>query len=119
MIAWYLLVQGVLGAAWWLALLTVSGVKAAFFSSTFENDSFHALMAADLPLFVGGSLAGCVMVAASSRGARPCLWFLVGVVSYACLWSIGYRVSAAEGTLSVLCMSGALIATVLCAIYHL
>jgi hypothetical protein len=85
----YLSLQGVAGAAWWIALAFHPPTRACFKPPEAADWSILAFWLADLSLFVGGSLLAGLLLAIRSPAAGAALWFTAGAVSYATLYCLG------------------------------
>jgi hypothetical protein len=79
----YLAVQGVVGLAWWVAAALWPEFRWMFVAVGTPNVVQVVFAAADLLLFVGGSLAGAVGLATRARWAWPVLCVHAGAAAYA------------------------------------
>lgn len=104
--AWYLWLQGMSGAIWW-ALLWVLPISRSWFIPGFEELGAGVLAGADLPIFVGGSLASGFVCLKQPKWAQAACAFVAGGVLYAFALSVGACIAGGEGGLGLLMMLGA------------
>ena len=112
----YLVLQALLGIAWWSALFTVSTVRAWFELMPDRPSGLDAYLIADALVFVGGSVAAAATVWRRSRWASIVTSFTAGGIAYATLHLLGWVILEGSAAAGLLPMGVALVATTLIAI---
>jgi protein-S-isoprenylcysteine O-methyltransferase Ste14 len=105
--ATYLLVQGAIGALWWVLLLTMSAARTRFQPSGYPEDFILTFLLPDVLLFVAGSFVSAVLVVRGGHAGIASLWAVTGATMYAALHCIGVAWSASGFTHAAVMMTAA------------
>jgi hypothetical protein len=105
----YLTLQGLAALGWWLLLLGQPATRARFLVTGAPEATLLAFAAADLVLFIGGSLAVAAGLWAGKGWAWPLLLVHAGAAMYAALYAIGLWALDRSAWLPALLMAPALV----------
>ena len=112
----YFLLQGVLGAIWWVALFIFPSIRGYFLPEFFPEQVLWSLAWPDIALFVGGSLLAAWTVATNAKFASAACWFVTGATGYATLMCYGWTSSTGDAWTGAIAMTAALVGTTLFAV---
>ncbi len=104
-LAVFLLVECTAATAWWIAVATSPGFRAAFTPEWASPGFWLSLAPADLILFVGASGLAAWGLARDQPWAVPVLFAHAGAAGYAGLWCLTAAVSGSGPGLAALLMA--------------
>ena len=100
----YLLVQSLLGAVWWILLFLRPSTRRVFVPEQFLDAVLLSLAAADVALFVLGSLFAGLALLWNWKHSRAICLIVLGAVTYATLMCLGWFAITGQPIVSVICM---------------
>ncbi len=107
----YLILQGVLGAAWWCLLLLDPGSRAWFLPEAFPENVLLAFWLADFVFVVAASWLGAWMILRRHPARKGTVWFAAGGVGCTALYCLGLSILTGEAWLATAMMMPAMILT--------
>jgi len=105
----FLIAQGVGGGVWWLLLLTWPASRAPFMAEGAPESTLLAFVAADLLLYVGGSLAAAWGIYKHRTWAWPVLCVHAGAAVYAGLYCVVLFLFSPSSWLGALMMAPSIV----------
>lgn len=115
--AWYLLIEGIGGIAWWITLFVYPVHRSSFMADGSPDSMLLAFLIPDALLFVGGAFLSAYLVMKPTPWAFGVLWLHAGAVAYAALYCWGLVIfSKGDGMIGALMMTPPLIISLLIAI---
>ncbi|MDY7092397.1 MAG: hypothetical protein SX243_05410 [Acidobacteriota bacterium] len=114
----YLVLQAILGVAWWGMLLAWPESRGFFLAAGEPEGVLFSFWLAEIASFVGGSAVCGWLVLRGSASAQVALWLTAGAVLYAALYCLGRSLLTGDAWLATLLMLGPAALTTLAAARH-
>ncbi|MBC8063780.1 MAG: hypothetical protein H7Y17_03050 [Chlorobia bacterium] len=104
--AWYLILQGVLTSAWWIAMFLYPDWRRPFFAAPETEIGWVTFFLPDAVFFIGASMVAGIGLLKRWSMAWPILLVHVGAVGFATLLAIGQSLATERGWLGAELMLG-------------